>query len=154
MRVAHACAVYADQWLPNCNFSCQVAFLEHWYTSHLAEAQRVGKPLLLEEFACDRILENRDSLYALVYGITAATAVQPGNAVGGTLFWLLAGTPTVPDYDGYTVYSDRDAGTVALVRQQSECLASLVNSSAPCAAYNASVVPPSAAAAMAPQASA
>jgi hypothetical protein len=34
------------------------------------------------------------------------------------MFWLLAGSPTVPDYDGYTVYPDRDASTLALVAKQ------------------------------------
>jgi hypothetical protein len=34
------------------------------------------------------------------------------------MFWLLAGSPTVPDYDGYTVYPDRDASTLTLVAKQ------------------------------------
>jgi hypothetical protein len=70
---------------------------------------------VLEEFGASRW--SRDELFASTYDITYSAALT-GGAAGGDMFWLLAGSPSVPDYDTYTVYPDRDASTLALVAKQ------------------------------------
>ncbi len=70
---------------------------------------------MLEEFGASRW--SRDALYASTYDISWSAA-SAGGAAGGDLFWLLAGSPNVPDYDSYTVYVERDASTLALVTNQ------------------------------------
>jgi hypothetical protein len=71
----------------------------------------------MEEFGTSR--ESRDALFTATFDASYSAAAA-GGAVGGDLFWLLAVTPDVPDYDSYTVYPDRDASTVALVTMQVE----------------------------------
>jgi hypothetical protein len=69
----------------------------------------------MEEFGTSRF--SRDALFTNTYDLSYSAAVA-GGAVGGDLFWLLAVTPNVPDYDSYTVYPERDASTVAIVTAQ------------------------------------
>jgi len=119
--------IYSDQWL-KCDFGCQLAFLKRWYSSHLEECQRMDKPLLLEEFGYKRG-EERDAFFSTVYDISYGSA-QEGGAAGGDLFWLLAGSPSVSDYDGYTVYAERDWPTTDLVRGQVQRMRNIDRSTA------------------------
>ena len=73
-----------------------------------------GKPFILEEFGAPRWW--RDELYASTYDLSYGAAIN-GEAVGGDMLWLLAGSSSVPDYDTYTVYPG-DASTLALVASQ------------------------------------
>ena len=75
-----------------------------------------GKPFILEEFGAPRWW--RDELYANTYDLTYGAAIN-GEAVGGDMLWLLAGSSSVPDYDTYTVYPG-DASTLALVTSQAQ----------------------------------
>ena len=71
---------------------------------------------MLEEFGAPRWW--RDELFSSTYDLGwSAAAASGGGAVGGQIFWLLAGSSSQPDYDTYTVYPG-DASTLALVRQQ------------------------------------
>lgn len=81
----------------------------------LTLAAFAGKPFILEEFGGPRW--SRDELFQSTYDISYSAA-SIGGASGGDLFWLLGGSPDVPDYDTYTVYVGRDASTLALVTQQ------------------------------------
>ena len=75
---------------------------------------RAGRPFILEEFGAPRWW--RDELFANTYDLSYGAAIN-GEAVGGDVLWLLAGSSSVPDYDTYTVYPG-DASTLALVANQ------------------------------------
>jgi len=129
-------AVWADQWKRNsgCDQRCLLAFIQQWHVSHLAASTQLGacsglarpawlhlmplhpagKPFILEEFGAPRWW--RDELYANTYDLTYGAAIN-GEAVGGDMLWLLAGSSSVPDYDTYTVYPG-DTSTLALVTNQ------------------------------------
>ena len=101
---------------------------------------------MLEEFAWDHDMEQRNALYQAVYDLSWGAAQDGVKSVGGELFWLLAGEDSVPDYDGcvlritashsvadlqpprrYTVYPARgdSAETVSLIRNQAQRMESL-----------------------------
>ena len=98
--------------------------------SHLAALLRLripGKPLLFEEYGAKRnygSLDQRDSTFKTVLEMTLKSAADADSAVGGSTFWLLAGSDKTRDYDGYTVYM-RDASTVALIRSHAEAMCAL-----------------------------
>lgn len=91
--------------------------MRNWYLSHLDAGKRIGKPLVFEEFGAKRYygsLDQRDSMFKTVFDATERAADDDGSAVGGDMFWILAGSRNVPDYDGYTVYMS-DSSTVQII---------------------------------------
>jgi mannan endo-1,4-beta-mannosidase len=122
--VAHA---YPDQWMPSSSFDTQVNFVGAWYRAHVLEAQRINKNFLLEEFGCDRAndLDNRNTFFATVYDTSFQLLREGYGACAGELFWLLSGSDSAPDYDGYSVRPD-DASTIALIQSQAARMKSLV----------------------------
>lgn len=82
--------LYPDHW------SKDAAWGTTWIARHLADARRVGKPVMLGEFGLqDKATRNP------VYRRWLDTFVLGGGT--GFTYWMLAG-PDYPDYDGFTVY--------------------------------------------------
>jgi hypothetical protein len=86
---------------------------------------------LFEEYGAKRnygSLDQRDAMFRLVFDSAekAAADANSASAVGGWLFWILAGSSSVPDYDGYTVYMS-DSSTTQLIRVHARALQSIGN---------------------------
>lgn len=95
--------LYPDHW------NTDAAWGSQWITDHLAAADAIGKPVIMEEFGWQN-QGARSSVYQMWTDLIA----QGGGA--GDMAWMLAaaqddGSP-YPDYDGFTFYADSPAASV------------------------------------------
>ena len=106
--VAH---LYPKDWLPDPCASdnyCRNLFAQSWTDSHIEQAQKLGKPFVLEEFGYATPGQagnaEREDYFKIIYA-EMVEATEQGGA--GTLFWIFSSVDYA-DYDGYTVYSGKE----------------------------------------------
>jgi len=73
--------LFPDEWLA-CSQSCKLAWSEDWLRSHVLEALRLHKPLLLAGFGSGRPHGYRSALTRLVTKMMGE-AVEKGHPVAG-----------------------------------------------------------------------
>ncbi|KAG6486875.1 hypothetical protein ZIOFF_055456 [Zingiber officinale] len=137
--------VYPDEWMPWSTNQTQMAFLDGWLRSHIADADAVlSMPLLVSEFGKKHspasssssngrrrsrrkaVGDERQSVYASVYDAVYASA-SGGGACRGGLFWqLLLGEEAMDDMrDGYEVVFSESPFLEHLIDMQSRRLNNL-----------------------------
>lgn len=96
--------LYPEHW------SFPAGLADDWIRQHIAYAEALGKPAVLEEYGLGDEAA-RDATYARWNGIVR----DEGGA--GAWFWMLAGSDgaggVYPDYDGFTIY--RTSATAGVV---------------------------------------
>jgi hypothetical protein len=89
--------VYPEHWKKD------LAWAEAWIKGHIDDANRIGKPVVFEEYGWLN-KANRDQVYASWWSLYEG---YHGGA-DGDLVWMIAGRQDdgtwVPDYDGFTLY--------------------------------------------------
>jgi mannan endo-1,4-beta-mannosidase len=95
--------LYPDHWGKTDQWGTQ------WIKDHIAAAQAIGKPSVLEEFGYQN-KATRDSVYQ-----AWINTVDQNNG-NGWMFWILSGVQDngalYPDYDGFTVYYPSTTATL------------------------------------------
>jgi len=91
-----------------------------WIEDHAKTGQKIGKPVVLEEYGIQRgIIHNRDYIY------TQWLETAYSSGINGTQFWMLAAKDTgdsadeeglYPDYDGFRVINN--GGVTAEILQE------------------------------------
>lgn len=107
-------------------------FLSDWLSAHIADADRLGKPLILSEYgfsAFPAVL--RDAFYARAMRDIEAS-VSRGGAGCGSAFWALYSEAdrALTRADPYAVFADDDV--YARVRAHAGALAALAAPPARC----------------------
>lgn len=83
-------------------------WVRQWIREHVEVATALKKPLVISAYSKQRrtrssTMATRNALFDLVHEEAARTPI-----IAGALFWLLASN-NYPDYDGYTVYTSKEA---------------------------------------------
>ncbi|KAG2492021.1 hypothetical protein HYH03_009750 [Edaphochlamys debaryana] len=97
-----------------CDFVCYINWFTRYVEAHEQVMQRLGKPLLMEEYGLTwwRMWEyDRRVLLQVSYEMLLDSAKR-GGPLAGMLFWNGALEHT-GDYDGYNIYMDRTPKTPA-----------------------------------------
>ena len=120
----------------NLQLTCRIAqpgwFLSDWLSAHIADADRLGKPLILSEYGFSSIpAVLRDAFYAQALESVEAS-LSRGGAACGAAFWALYSDAdrSLTRADPYAVFAD-DA-VYAKVRAHAGAMASLAQAASRC----------------------
>ncbi|WIA14869.1 hypothetical protein OEZ85_001587 [Tetradesmus obliquus] len=106
-------AVFPDKWLA-CSNDCKLDWTRGWVRSHLRDALRLQKPLLLGGVGAVRPQAWREQLLAMVHQEVAA-AVAAGHPIAGV---VLSGLPHPDMHDNSGWAMNQTAAAAALQRER------------------------------------
>lgn len=105
--------LYPDNW----GFSAAATFGVQWIADHASLAVSNKKPMILEEYGIQS-QSQRVNIYNQWHNAVLS------NNLAGSMIWMYALSPSIPDYDGYTVYATGGNATNSAV----SLLGSITNS--------------------------
>lgn len=131
------CHMYPDLWLPNADAETKLQFALAWIDAHVGACRRLNKPLVVSEFGKKvESSEEERNMMMTHRGMSSSSGGWQGSTglgsgrvtqgsffravlercfdhmcngapLAGTMYWTAAAR-SYPDYDGFTVYLDKD----------------------------------------------